>query len=290
MFPMSIGIVTDTAVDLPITTMLEQGIAYLSHNIVVADDVKRDWRDIDPDKLYSLIETSESLPQLVPADKDNFKKVYLKFLEQHSHIISIHVSKQMSKTIEQAYIARKEIKAEDKITIIDSKTINIALAEIVLEANKLAKENAPKEQILWSIEHIQQSSRLYFVPHSIKWLADRKLSSANTVVKSLQGQCPIFGLANGKIQKLSNAYNSQVNDLISSFLLEEFSNKPIHFALSYAGSNRAAIEDMKRHFESSGLEILQGRAQKMGSLLGLMLGPKSISVYAHRSLGASLKF
>ncbi len=287
---MSIGIVTDTSADLPITTMLEHGIAYVSHSIVVANEVKRDWRDVDPDKLYSLLQSAESLPQLVPASKDIFKKVYIKFLEQHSHIISIHVSNQMSKTIKQAYIARKEIKAEDRITIVDSKTINIALAEIVLEANKLAKENAPKEQVLWSVEHIQQSSKLYFAPNSIKWLANRKESSANTIVKNLQGQCPIFSLSNGKIQKLTNAHSHQVNEFIFKSLAEEFADNPIHFALSYAGNDRSAIEDMKRYFEGSGLEILQGRAQKMGSLLGLMLGPKSISVYAHKSLGASLRF
>ena len=287
---MSIGIVTDTAADLPIRTMLEHGIAYVSHSIVFNKLAQRDWRDIDPDKLYNLLQNSNDIPQLIPASSEQFKTVYSNFLKQHDYIISIHVANQMSGTIKQAFAARKALAAEARISIVDSKTINIALAEMVLEANKLAKENAPKEQILWSVEHMQHSSQLYFVPESIKWLADRKASRASSIINNLQGQCPIFKLSNGKIQKLASLHSSQVKEYISKSLLAEFSNRPVHFALSYAGDDRAAVEDLKRHFEISGLEIIQARTQKMGSLLGLMLGPKSISVYAHKSLGACLKF
>jgi len=286
---MSIGIVTDTTSDLPIRTLLEHGIAYVSHSIVFNKIAQRDWRDIDPQELYNLMQNSNVVPQLIPATSEQFKRVYSNFLKQHSHLISIHVSNHMSGTIKNAFAARKELKAEDRITIVDSQTINIALAEMVFEANKLAKANAPKEQILWSVEHIQHSSKLYFVPESIDWLANRKASRTSSIINNLQGQSPVFKLANGKIQKLLNLHNSQVKDYISKSLRREYSDKPIHFALSYAGDDRAVVEGLKRHFEISGLEIIRARTQKMGSLLGLMLGPGSISVYAHKSLGACLK-
>ncbi|HHO55511.1 MAG TPA: DegV family EDD domain-containing protein [Trueperaceae bacterium] len=287
---MSIGIVTDTAADLAIRTMLEHGIAYVNHSIVVDNLARRDWRDLDPDKLYAILQNTQTPPQLRPASKNDFKTVYSNFLEQHQHLISIHVSNQMSGTIKHAFAARKELRFEDRVTIVDSKTISIALAEIVLEANKLAKQDEPIEQILWAIEHIQHSSSLYFVPDSIKWLANRKSTKSSSIIDSFQGQCPVFNLSNGKLQKLANLHKSQVKEYISKSLVAEYTDKPIHFALAYAGDDRAVIEGLKRHFEFSGLEIIRARTQKMGSLLGLMLGPKSISVYAHKSLGACLKF
>jgi len=286
---MSIGIVTDTAADLPIRTMLEHGIAYVSHSIVYNNFAQRDWRDLGPDKLYNLMKNSNSTPQLIAANSEQFKMVYSKFLERHDHIISIHVANQMSATIKQAFAARKALGVENRISIVDSRTINLGLAEMVLEANMLAKENAAKEHILWSIEHIQHSSQLYFVPESIKWLADRKASRASAIISKLQGQSPVFKLANGKIQKLTDLHSSQVNDYIFKAIKLEFADRPIHFALSYAGDDRAVIEGLKRHAEFAGLEIIRARTQKMGSLLGLMLGPKSISIYAHKSLGACLK-
>lgn len=286
---MSIGIVTDTACDLPLTTLFEQGIAFVNHELVIEGQRKRDWRDVDPTMLYQILESSTVLPQLLAPDKDDFKKVYIRFLGQHEHIISIHVASQMSKTLRNAHQARNELKAENKITIIDSKTINVALAEMVLEANKLAKDGAPKDHILWSIEHILGSSSLYFSPESIKWLARRRESSSSKIVESFQNQRPIFKLSHGKTERVATVSGAQINTSIANALKADFQNNPIHLALSYAGDNRVEIDRAKHSLELSGLDIIQGRAQIMGSLLGIMLGPKSISIYAHKALSASLK-
>lgn len=286
---MSIGIVTDTACDLSIASLLRMGVAVAPHTITLGEERHRDWRDVDPPTLYEWMLDQNKLPQAEAPEPEMFIDVYRRFLELHEEIISVHVSAKLSKTLEHARTAAKALQVEDRITFVDSEAASVALAEIVTGAAELAAEKSSKQHILWEIERIKKHMKLLCTPESLEWLVRYKQTGRpEGLISTVTQQRPLYILNGGAFDKQGTLTYHRVTDNLISLLHDVFGTTPIRLVMGTAGNNRADIESLKLSFGLSGLDVVKGRVQMLGGFMTCRFGPGTIVVCAYPALSSAL--
>ena len=286
---MSIGIVTDTACDLSIASLLRMGVAVAPHTVHVGEDIHRDWRDVDPPTLYEWMLDQNLLPHSEAPEPEAFIGVYRRFLQLHKEIISVHVSSQLSPALEHAKTAAKALQVEDRITFVDSGTLSVGLAEMVTGAAEMVKAKASKQHILWELERIRKHMKLLCTPESLEWLVRYKQAGRpEGLLSTVTQQRPLYVLEESTFKKRGNLTYTRVTDNLISLLRQEFGDTPIRLVMGTAGNNRADIESLKLSFGISGLDVVRGRVQMLGSFLTCKYGPGTIVVCAYPALSSAL--
>ncbi|MBC7334124.1 MAG: DegV family protein, partial [Actinobacteria bacterium] len=142
---MSIAIVTDSTSDIPKELCDKYNITTVPLSVIFGEETFTDnGVDITVEQFYKKLKTSEKLPTTAQPTPQDFLKTYTELLKDYETIISIHISKKMSGTIDSAEMAKKELEGKD-IVIVDSELVHMPLGFLVLKAAQLAKEGKSKE-------------------------------------------------------------------------------------------------------------------------------------------------
>lgn len=279
---MRIGIVTDSTCDLPAATLLRLGVAAVPLRVTLGKKVHRDWRDIDPAALYGQMESSDVMPTTSPPDTEDFITVYDRYLSAYDTIISVHISGALSETIDRAREAVAELGAEDRIEVVDSRQATAPLAEMVIEAATQASEGADLDQILWYLNRIRDSIYTLICPDSLKWLrAGGRIGQTKMMMGNLLGVRPVITLKDGAVEETGRTRHGNMIRAMVSRLDERFAGMPIHLTLFYTGQDRDSVEELKVAAEEAGLDIVSGRVQLLGPVIGSHLGPRTLGLCAY---------
>lgn len=279
---MRVGIVTDSTCDLPAATLLRLGVAAVPLRVRIGEQVHRDWRDIEPAALYEQMESNGVMPVTSPPDAEDFVLVYERYLAAYDVIISVHLSGALSETVARAREAVALLGAEDRITVVDSRQATAPLAEMVIEAATQAADGADLDQILWHINRMRDSLYTLICPDSLKWLlAGGRIGRTQLVMGNLFGVRPIITIDDGAVVPAGRTRHGATISTLVSKLTERFVDIPIHLTLFFAGQDRDSLEQLKRATEEAGLDIVSGRVQLLGPVIGSHLGPRTLGLCAY---------
>lgn len=286
---MSVGIVTDSTCDLPAATLLRLGIAAVPLKVIVGDEVYRDWRDIDPLTLYGWMSDQGVMAETNPPAPEDFLPVYRRFLATYDEIVSVHLSSKLSLTLEHARAAAAELGAQDRIHFVDSGAATTALAEMVMASAREAADGGDAESVVFAAERIRDSIYILISPETLDWLvAGGRIGRARGLIGNLLGLRPILTLHEGEIATEGTIRQRGVVDNMLKRFEERFGDTPVRVAIGYAGNDREEIERLKRMIERTDLNIVRGRVQLVGPVIGAHLGPGTTALCAYPDLGAAL--
>ena len=131
---MSVGIVTDSASDLPDDVVRRFGIEIVPLSIRFGDEELIDREELSTDEFWRRCKASPTLPSTAAPSPGRFEQAYRRLAEQGSdHIIAITLSGALSATLQSAELAAKSV-ADDGITVrvVDSRTVSLGTGTIVL--------------------------------------------------------------------------------------------------------------------------------------------------------------
>ncbi|MDN5415717.1 MAG: DegV family protein, partial [Lactococcus raffinolactis] len=126
---------------------------------ILIDGVLYQDTDLSAAQFMSKMKVSKNLPKTSQPPVGVFSEVYDQLAEDGSQIISIHLTKALSGTVEAARQGAMLSNAD--VTVIDSDFIDQGLKFQVIEAAKLAAEGATKEEILAAIEKTKKNTELF---------------------------------------------------------------------------------------------------------------------------------
>ncbi len=155
---MKIGVITDSAADLPAELMEKYNVAIIPH-VVYFDD--RYWKlgvDISVDDFYNIIRTRDLIPPTTNPEPSDFVEKLKEGFEHHGydHIFSISVSSELSgSTFNSHRIAAKKFK--EKVTVIDTQTASGVQGLIILRIFELSAKGAKVEEIEKHVNEIKQN-------------------------------------------------------------------------------------------------------------------------------------
>ena len=128
-------------------------------SIMVDGVVYPDYDHLPGEKFMDMMANAKALPKTSQPPIGEFVELYDRLGEDGSEVISIHMTKGLSGTVEAARKASNL--SSSKVTVIDSDFTDQGLSFQVIQAAKLAQAGAGVPEILAEIERVKQNTKLY---------------------------------------------------------------------------------------------------------------------------------
>ncbi len=274
-----IAIVTDSTSDIPKNVAKELDIKVIPLTVIFdKESFLDDGKEITISEFYKKIRSSEKLPTTTVPSPKYFLEAYTDILKESEGIISIHISKKMSGTVNSAEMAKKEMPGKD-IEIIDSEYVHLPLGFLVLKAAQLAQEGRSKEEILKGIYDLKPKLKILFVPSTLEYLKKGgRIGKAKGLIASLLDIKPILTVHDGEVSQFKTArrWNQAKTELIES--MKTMIKNPQNLVVSVGDSD--AKEDAEEMYERIKETFNPKRILRVdiGTVVGTHLGPGGIGI------------
>lgn len=155
----NVKIVTDSSCTMEKSLRDELNIHMMPLSIMVDGVVYPDDDHLPGEKFMDMMANAKALPKTSQPPIGEFVELYDRLGEDGSEVISIHMTKGLSGTVEAARQASNL--SSSKVTVIDSDFTDQGLSFQVIQAAKLAQAGAGVPEILAEIERVKQNIKLY---------------------------------------------------------------------------------------------------------------------------------
>ncbi|MES0340854.1 MAG: DegV family protein [Candidatus Humimicrobiaceae bacterium] len=274
-----IAIVTDSTSDIPKNMVNENQITSVPLSVIFEEETfLDDGKQITTKEFYKRLRSAEKLPTTTQPTPKDFVDTYNNLLKDHDQILSIHISKKMSGTINSAEMAKQQM-PDAPIEIIDSEYVHMPLGFLVLEAAKIAKVGGPYDEILSTIDDLRNKMNELFVPSTLEYLKKGgRIGKAKGLIASLLEIKPILTIHDGEVSQFKTArrWNQAKTEILNS--METLIGDPSKLIVSVGDSDT----------EEDGAEMYDRIKEKfnpkeifrvnVGAVVGTHLGPGGIAV------------
>jgi DegV family protein with EDD domain len=274
-----VAIVTDSTSDIPKEIAEQLNITIVPLMVTFGDEsFLDDGKEITIDEFYKRIRTSDKLPTTTQPTPNDFIEVYSKLLEENDSVISIHISKKMSGTVNSAELAKKQLPGKD-IEVVDSQLVHFPLGFLIIKAANLMQEGKTKEEILKGINDFKPKIKVLFVPSTLEYLKKGgRIGKAKGLIASLLEIKPILTLHGGEVSqyKTTRRWNQAKTELINS--MKSMINEPGNLIVSIGDSDakQDAVDMYERIKDTfNPKEIIR---VDIGAVVGTHLGPGGLGI------------
>jgi len=274
-----VAIITDSTSDIPEELAKELDIKIIPLSVIFGEEsFLDDGKDITIKEFYKKIRSSEKLPTTTQPTPKNFIELYSDILKTSDSVISIHISKKMSGTINSAEMAKKEMPGSD-IEIIDSECVHMPLGFLALKAAQLANEGKSKEEIIKEVHDLKLKIKVLIVPSTLEYLKKGgRIGKAKGLIASLLEIKPILTIHDGEISQFKTArrWNQAKTELINS--MKTMVKNPENLIVSIGDSD--AKDDAAEMYEKIKGAFNPKKIYRVdiGIVVGSHLGPGGLGI------------
>ena len=162
------AVVTDSASDINQEAARRLGIRIVPLHIVAGGRDYRDGMDIQIDEYLDLLEQQQELPQTSQPAPADFVEVYRALIEEgYTEILSIHIARELSSTIETPRYLAREVFKDVRIEVIDSYAATVGEGAMVLEAAAIAEAGGTMDEAIERVLAIRDTFKIHFVPDTL---------------------------------------------------------------------------------------------------------------------------
>ncbi|PET97315.1 fatty acid-binding protein DegV [Bacillus cereus] len=205
---MGVKIITDSAADLPVELLQAYDIDLIP--LRVYDEAETEYLDGVTLKSVTLLQKMRegavyktSLPSL-----ETFQEKFVSYAKEGNPCIYLAFSSELSGTYQSSVLIKEEVKEtytdlDLDLEIIDTKCASLGQGIVVLEAAKMAKEGASKEEILNRVAFLMNHMEHIFTVADLQYLVrGGRLSKVAGFIGGLLNIKPILNVDEGKLVPL----------------------------------------------------------------------------------------
>ncbi len=215
----NISIVTDSTSDLPPDLCKDYDLTVIPLSVSFGGKTYLDdGIDIKEEDFYEMMLSSTEMPKASQPTPGDFIKTYDKIIKQGKEIISIHISKKLSGTINSAEIALRQFE-KGKIEIVDSEVVHMPCGFMALKASKLASEGLKKEVVLKELISFRNKIKAFFIPKSLdNLIKGGRINKIKGKLATMLEVKPILTLKDGEVALYKNTrkWSLAKNELLNS--------------------------------------------------------------------------
>lgn len=275
---MAVRIVTDSSADLPSDLAQRWNITVIPCYVVIGDQSHRDGVDISPEDFYQGLVSNSQLPTTAQPSAADFQAMYQALLDQGHDIVSIHISRKLSGTLNSAEQARAALgdAAANRIEIIDSQLASIPLGLVALSAGQLAAGSDSHRQVAAQVNRDLPLTHGYFVLDTLTFLQKGgRIGKAQAFVGSVLNVKPILTIRDGEAHPVERPRNRdralrRLVDLVQQLA-------PVKQLAVIYSTEKDQAEALKIKLSGS-LPPETMVVTRFGPTLGTYIGPKALGV------------
>lgn len=150
---MRIGVVTDSASDLPATVAQAEGIVVVPLDVRLGTMAVETVRGLEPAEFWRLASQSADLPETSAPSPGAFAEAFTELAAKGCEaVVCITISSALSATFEAARQAAAAVADTVSVRVVDSRFATMGEGLLVLEAAALAKGAGSLEEVVGSLE------------------------------------------------------------------------------------------------------------------------------------------
>lgn len=162
------AIVTDSASDLNRAAIERFDIRVIPLHIMADGRDYRDGVDIQIDEYLDLLHEVKDLPQTSQPAPADFVETYRQLVDEgYTDILSIHIARELSSTIETPRFLAKQMPAGVRIEVIDSYSATVGQGAMVLEAAAIAEAGGTIDDAIERVLAIRDAAKIHFIPDNL---------------------------------------------------------------------------------------------------------------------------
>ncbi len=277
-----IGLITDSAHDLPDEIMHQYQIQMNPINLFFGKNHYLDKVTITPDYFYSMLDSSKVYPTTAQANVKSFSNMYSHMISHYKSVIAIHIAEKLSGTVNSSRQAAEKISKEmkKKISVIDSGNISGGQGLLLLRTAKAIESGMSHEEILSHMDEWKEKSNIYVAPATMKYFVKGgRVSKMKGLVAKLFHILPLITLdSEGKTETNDKAYSHKgVMNIAITKIRESLKNNELwEYAIVHAHSTENAEIMRKTMVELTGREPVY--IQNLSPVIGLHAGLGTVGV------------
>lgn len=275
-----ICIVTDSSTGISKEVAEKLNIIVAPLSIIVDEKEYQDQVDMNAAQLITLLKagkvptTTQPNLGLLDTMMERLKK------ENYEHIIVFALNSYLSGTY-QAFQLAADTHELKNVTVVDTLTLAGPLKDIAMQAAKMAKDNASKEDILAMAKTIMTMTKSYLYPHTLEQLKrGGRVSATAATLSSLLKIKPLLILANGG-KTIEKEATARTENKIFELIIQGFKDDGIQ-----AGKNKLHVlhcegEEIAEKFIALANEAFNGieiEIAELPAVLAAHAGIKSVAV------------
>ncbi len=196
---MGVRIVTDSSADIPREVAESLGIVIVPLYIHFGQDTYREGVDITPNEFYARLEAeAPNLPKTSAPSPGDFMKVYQPILDAGDEVVSVHLSAAFSGTYNAARLAAFGV-GRDRVTVIDSRNVSMCLGWLAIEAARMARRGASRDEIVGLISDMIPRLRISSFLETLRFVKySGRVSSTEAFLGTMLNIKPVLHIEGGK--------------------------------------------------------------------------------------------
>lgn len=276
---MNVRVVTDSTAYLPEGLAARHGIEVVPLHVVVGGRDHVEGEGISPGEVaaalreYTIVTTSRPTPQ-------SFLETYRRLArEGATHVVSIHLSSQMSGTVEAARLAAAE--APLPVTVVDSETLGMAMGFAVVAAAEAAGAGADLAEVTATVDHRLGGSSVLFYVDTLEHLRrGGRIGAASALLGSALAIKPILAVRGGRIvpvEKVRTATRAIARIEVLVVERAQAGAQTVEIAVHHLDAQTRAeqIAERLRTAVPGGPQVT---VVELGAVVGAHVGPGTIAI------------
>jgi DegV family protein with EDD domain len=198
-----VRVVVDSTADIPPALAAELDISVVPCQIYLGDTAYEDGLDLEPYMFYRRMASSPSLPRTSQPPIRSFVEIYRRLVEAGKEIVSIHVAGNLSGTINAAWAAAQMLPDPSWVEIIDSGQLSMGLGWAAIQAARMAKAEAPREEIVEAVQAQLPRLRTVAMIDTLTYLyKGGRISQVTAILGTALHLKPLLAVQGGQVSVL----------------------------------------------------------------------------------------
>lgn len=279
-----IAIVTDSCASIPETLIESLGIHWVPYYIHRGTEVLRDLVSVQREEFYRWLPLASELPKTASPGPGDYLSMYerLRADEGVDQIISIHMTSKGSGAYQAARAAQEMIRETIpslRVEVVDTLNVSMCHGWMVIEAARMALQNADVEEILERIKSMIPVTQMLQTADTLKYLyMGGRIGRAKHLVATLLNIKPIIGMEAGVIVALGTARSRRKAYEMIVDKIEAAVGRMGRINIAYVHA-AAAEEALKlKAMVSERLSVVEELIAELSPALGVHSGPGTVGV------------
>jgi DegV family protein with EDD domain len=197
-----IALVTDSTTYMPPELVKKYSISVAPQVLIWGDQTYRDGVDIQPSEFYAKLKTAKEMPTTAQVSVASFQEIFQGLVEQGSEVLALLLSAKLSGTIQSAVQAKDLMgSAGEKVHVVDSNSVAMALGFQVLAAARAAENGASLKEVIALAERSHEYTGVLFAVDTLEFLhRGGRIGGAQRFIGTMLNMKPILAIQDGRVE------------------------------------------------------------------------------------------
>lgn len=271
------AVVTDSTAHLTEAEAAELGIEVVPLDVIIAGQTGLDGIDVRPEAVATALATWEPVSTSRPAPA-RFLAAYENARHAGaSEVVSIHLSGDLSGTVDAARVAAKE--ATLPVTVVDSRQIVLGLGFGVLDAARAAATGAGATEVARAASTTAAATSTLFYVDTLEYLRrGGRIGAASALLGGVLSIKPLLELRGGRIEPLEKVRTSgRALTRLQEMVLERAGEGAVRVGVHHLAAPQRA-EQVRDSLTARLPEASPIAVRELGAVIGAHVGPGVVAV------------